>query len=120
MVIDTSFDWEDDRLLDIPWNGTIIYELHVKGFTRRNLKIAPEKRGTFAGLGLPQAIEYLTDLGVTAVELLPVHQAVDDRILVDKGFTNYWGYNTICFFSPTAAFPVQATAAGRSGSSRRW
>jgi len=113
MVIDPSFDWEGDRLLDIPWNETIIYELHVKGFTRRNMKISPAKRGTYAGLGSPEAIDYLKNLGITAVELLPVHQAVDDRILVDKGFTNYWGYNTICFFSPDSRFSSSGDNGGQ-------
>ena len=113
VVIDPSFDWEGDRLLDIPWNETIIYELHVKGFTKKNMEIAPEKRGTFSGLAAPAAIDYLKKLGITAVELLPVHQAIDDRVLADKGFTNYWGYNTICFFSPDNRFSSSGDPAGQ-------
>ena len=104
VVIDESFDWEGDRLLEVPWNETIIYELHVKGFTKSNPDIDPAKQGTYAGLASPAAIEYLQNLGITAVELLPVHQAVDDRILADKGLTNYWGYNTIGFFAPDSRF----------------
>jgi glycogen operon protein len=113
VVIDPSFDWEGDRLLEIPWNETIIYELHVKGFTQQNQQIDPEKRGTFAGLSSPGAVHYLKKLGVTAVELLPVHQAVDDRVLVDKGFTNYWGYNTICYFSPDSRFSSSGDGGGQ-------
>ena len=113
VVIDPSFDWEGDRLLDIPWNETIIYELHVKGFTKRNREIDPAKRGTYAGLGSRQSVAYLRSLGITAVELLPAHQAVDDRILVDKGYTNYWGYNTINFFSPDSRFSASGDTGGQ-------
>ena len=113
VVIDSAFDWKGDRLLDIPWNETIIYELHVKGFTKSNPKIDTDKQGTFAGLASPGTIAYLKKLGITAVELLPVHQTVDDRVLVDKGFTNYWGYNTICFFSPDSRFSSLGDSGGQ-------
>ena len=113
VVIDPSFDWEGDRLLDTPWNETVIYELHVKGFTKNNPKIPVAKQGTYAGLATPAVIDYLKKLGITALELLPVHQAIDDRILVDKGFTNYWGYNTINFFSPDSRFSSSGDGGGQ-------
>ncbi len=104
MVVDTGFDWDGDRLLCTPWHETVIYELHVKGFTARHPEIPPQMRGTYAGLASAPAIEHLRSLGVTAVELLPVHQFVADRHLVERGLTNYWGYNSIGFFAPHAAY----------------
>jgi glycogen operon protein len=115
VVVDTSFDWEGDRLLDIPWNETIIYELHVKGFTKNNKAIGPKIQGTYAGLASPPSIDYLKSLGITAVELLPVHQSVDDRSLVEKGLTNYWGYNTIGFFSPDSRYSSSGDVGGQVG-----
>ena len=103
-VIDPSFDWEGDCLLDIPWNETIIYEVHVKGFTAQHPEVEENMRGTYAGLASPVMIDYLKKLGITAVELLPVHHHVDDRFLVDKGLTNYWGYNTIGYFAPDSRY----------------
>jgi glycogen operon protein len=94
------FDWANDRLPDIPLNETVIYETHVKGFTVRHPEIPHALRGTYAGLGHPAAIEYLKALGVTAVELLPVHQFVHDHVLLEYGLRNYWGYNSIGFFAP--------------------
>jgi glycogen operon protein len=104
VVCDTAFDWEGDRLLDIPWNETVIYELHVKGFTARHPGIEEAKQGTYAGLCSAPALDHLKNLGITAVELLPVHQHVDDRHLVDKGLSNYWGYNTIGYFAPDCRY----------------
>ena len=98
------FDWSGDRLLKRPWHETIIYELHVKGFTALHPDIPSEIRGTYAGLAHPASIDYLKQLGVTAVELMPVHYFVQDKHLVDKGLSNYWGYNSISYFAPHAAF----------------
>jgi isoamylase len=99
-VIDTAFTWGDDRPPRTPWHKTLIYELHVKGYSK-NLPEAPEKlRGTYAGLASEAAIKHLLDLGVTAVEIMPVHHHVDDRHLCEKGLSNYWGYNTLAFFAP--------------------
>jgi isoamylase len=104
IVIDEEFDWEGDELLRRPWNESIIYEVHVKGFTQQHPEIPEELRGTYAGLAHPVAIDYLKQLGVTAVELLPVHEFLDDGHLVEKGLTNYWGYNTTNYFAPDARY----------------
>lgn len=104
VVVDPAFDWERDRAPKVPYHDSIIYEVHVKGFTQRHPDIPEEIRGTYAALGHPAAIEYLRKLGVTAVELLPIHHFVADRHLVEKGLTNYWGYNSIGFFSPDAQY----------------
>ncbi len=100
IVVDTSFDWGDDRKLEIPYHETIIYELHVKGFTKLQEQLPEEIRGTYLGLAHPTSIAYLKSLGITAVELMPVHHFVTDRHLYERGLTNYWGYNTIGFFAP--------------------
>ena len=100
VVVDSAFDWQDG---DRPWYryaDTVIYECHVKGFTMRHPEIPPELRGTYAGLAHEAAIAHLKDLGVTTLELLPVHQNVPESFLLDRGLTNYWGYNTIGFFAP--------------------
>jgi isoamylase len=94
------FDWEGDRRLQIPWHETIIYETHVKGLTIRHPDVPPELRGTYAGLAHPAIINYFKELGITAVELMPVHQFIHDQHLVEKGLSNYWGYNTIGYFTP--------------------
>ncbi len=99
-VVDTAYTWGDDRRPDIPWHETVIYELHVKGFTRLHPEVPPALRGTYAGLATTPVVEYLKRLGVTAVELMPVHAFVDDRHLVQKGLRNYWGYNSIGYFAP--------------------
>jgi isoamylase len=99
-VVDTAFTWGEDRPPRTPWDETVIYELHVKGFTKRHPNIPEDLRGTYAGLASAPAIEHLKRLGVTAVELMPVHSFVDDKHLVDKGLKNYWGYNSIGFFAP--------------------
>ena len=121
MVINPFFDWEGDRRLDIPYNESFIYEAHVKGLTQLHPDIPEEQRGTYAGLAHPAIIEHLTKLGVTAIELMPVHQFVQDSTLLEKGLRNYWGYNTIGFFAPHDDYAVQpATTASRCRSSRRW
>lgn len=104
IVIDPSFTWGNDSLPDIPWDKTIIYEAHVKGLTRLLRGVPENLRGTYAGLCSPSVIEYLHLLGITSIELMPVHQFVHDRHLVDKGLSNYWGYNSINFFAPHAGY----------------
>jgi isoamylase len=99
-VIEPAFSWGDDRPPRTPWHETIIYELHVKGFTRTHPQISEAIRGTYAALGDDRAIRHLVDLGVTAVELMPVHHHAYDRHLVDRGLSNYWGYNTSAFLAP--------------------
>jgi isoamylase len=100
VVIDQAFTWGGDQLLRTAWDQTVIYEVHVKGFTARHPDVPKAQRGTYAGLTSPAVLEYLKSLGVTAIELLPVHHFVRDKHLFDKGLTNYWGYNSIGFFSP--------------------
>ncbi len=99
-VVDTAFTWDDDRPPRVPWHETIIYETHVKGFTKRHPEVPRALRGTYAGLASAPAIDHLKRLGVTAVELMPVHLFVDDKHLVDRGLKNYWGYNSLGFFAP--------------------
>src|SRR5688572_3516973 len=99
-VIDPAFSWGDDRNPRTPWHDTVIYEMHVRGFTKLHPQVPPQLRGTYAGLGTTPVIEYLQDLGVTAVELMPVHWFLNDRHLVEKGLRNYWGYNSIGYFAP--------------------
>ena len=104
-VVTTShFDWENDRPPLTPLHDTVLYELHVKGFTALHPEIPEELRGTYAGLAHPVAIEYLKKLGITAVELMPVHEFVDDKDLLDRGLRNYWGYNSINFFAPESRY----------------
>ncbi len=100
VVINPYFDWRGDHPPAIPFHRTILYEAHVRGFTQRMPDVEPELRGTYAGLAHPAAIEHLRKLGITAVELLPIHQFVDEKHLVDRGMRNYWGYNSIGFFAP--------------------
>ncbi|HEX8852121.1 MAG TPA: hypothetical protein VF754_01465, partial [Pyrinomonadaceae bacterium] len=111
VVTGTAFDWGDDAHPRTPWHKTLIYELHVKGFTQLHPSVAPELRGTYAGLVQPAVIDYLKSLGVTAVELMPVHQFVSDKFIQDRGLTNYWGYNSIGFFAPD----VRYSSSGRMG-----
>jgi len=99
-VIDSAFTWADDKPLRTPWHDTVIYELHVKAFTYQHPDIPPSLRGTYSGLASDSAIEYLKRLGVTAVELMPVHAFPDDRHLLEKGLHNFWGYNSIGYFAP--------------------
>ena len=100
VVVDIAFTWGADRQLYTRWHDLIIYELHTRGFTMRHPLVLPQHRGTFAALSSPFIIEYLSRLGVTAVELMPIHAFVDDRYLVQKRLRNYWGYSSICFFAP--------------------
>ena len=100
IVTNPYFDWGHDRPLNRPPHETVIYEVHIKGFTTRHPAIPPELRGTYAGLAHPAAINYLTQLGITAVELLPLHQFIHDAHLVQRGLRNYWGYNSIGYFAP--------------------
>jgi isoamylase len=104
VVIDGAFDWGDDKRPNTPFSETVIYEVHVKGFTKLFPEIPEHLRGSYAGLASEQAICYLKNLGVTAVEVLPVHTHLDEKYLVDRGVTNYWGYNTIGFFAPVANY----------------
>src|SRR4029450_7715668 len=103
-VIDAGFDWQGDRKPGIPLHSSVIYEVHVKGFSKLWPDVPEELRGTYAALGSPAAIDYFKRLGVTALELLPVHAHIDDKALIDRSLTNYWGYNTIGFFAPHAAY----------------
>ena len=114
LVADPSFVWGADRPPGTPYRDTIIYELHVKGFTQTRRDVPPELRGTYAGLACPPVVEYLAGLGVTAVELLPVHQFVTSTHLAGSGLANYWGYNTIGFFAPHDGYSA-AVQAGRAG-----
>ena len=100
IVIDPAFDWGDDRRPRTKWHDTIIYETHVRGLTDRHPDVLPEQRGTYAGLAHPSVIEHFTQLGVTAVELMPVHHFIHDDRLVKLGLRNYWGYNSIAFLAP--------------------
>jgi glycogen operon protein len=104
IVVDGSFYWGDDARPQIPWHDTVIYETHVKGFTIANPGIPPEVQGTYAGLAHPAAIEHLQLLGITAVELQPVHHFIHPQHLVDKGLRNYWGYDSIGFFAPYSGY----------------
>src|ERR1044071_9269966 len=104
VVIDPSFDWGDDKPPKIPFHQTVIYETHVKGFTQTHPDIPEEIRGSYAALAHPVVIQYLKDLGVTAIELMPVHHFITDRHLVERGLTNYWGYNTIGFYAPDVRY----------------
>src|SRR5688572_21507709 len=103
-VIDSAFTWGDDRRPNTPWHQTVIYETHVKGFTARHPEVPEALRGTYAGLASAPVIEHLQRLGVTAIELMPVHAFVDDRYLVEKGLRNYWGYNSIAYLAPEARY----------------
>jgi glycogen operon protein len=100
VIIDGTFDWGDDRPPRIPFHKSVFYEVHVRGATIRHPEVPPDLRGTFAGLASEPMVRYFQELGVTALELLPIHGFVDDKFLLDKGLRNYWGYNSIAFFAP--------------------
>jgi isoamylase len=104
VVVDESFDWQGDRPPRTPWQDTVIYELHVKGFTQTHPDLPVHLRGTYAGLANRVTTDYLRGLGVTAVQLLPVHAHLDDAFLLERGLTNYWGYNTLGFFAPHGGY----------------
>ncbi|WP_299285006.1 glycogen debranching protein GlgX [uncultured Mucilaginibacter sp.] len=109
VIIDERYDWEGDKLPDIPYHKTIIYETHVKGFTNLNPEIPEEIRGTYAAMAHPATIKYLKELGITAVELMPVHHFIIDEHLVKHNLSNYWGYNTIGFFAPDVRYSSSGT-----------
>jgi isoamylase len=113
VVIDNSFDWGDDKAPRTPLHRSVIYEMHTKGFTQLNERVPEEIRGSYAGVGSATSIEYLKDLGVTAVELLPVHAYINDQVLVDRGLTNYWGYNSIGFFAPDCKYSSTGVTGGQ-------
>ncbi len=109
VVVNDSFFWGDDEPLRTPWSKTLIYELHVRGFTKLHAKIPESKRGTYAGLASATVIKHLQSLGVTAVELLPVHHFVRDKFLLERKLTNFWGYNTLSFFAPDPQYAAATT-----------
>jgi isoamylase len=113
VVINPYFDWAGDKQLRTPYHETLIYEAHVRGLTLRHPGVPPELRGSYAGLASPAVIEHLQRLGVTAIELMPVHQAVPEPMLVERGRTNYWGYNTIGFFAPHHGYASGTSAHGQ-------
>ncbi|MGH7938062.1 MAG: glycogen debranching protein GlgX, partial [Chthoniobacterales bacterium] len=115
-VVDPAFTWGDDRPPNVPWHKTLIYELHVKGFTKLHPEVPERLQGTYSGLASEASLSYLRKLGITAVELLPVHHFLDDRHLVDKGLSNYWGYNTLGFFAPDPRY----AASGPEGAVREF
>jgi isoamylase len=117
VVVDARFDWTGDRAPAVPWSDTVIYELHVRGFTMRHPDVPQALRGTYAGLAHPAVLEHLTSLGVTTVELLPVHHHVPELNLLRQGLTNYWGYNTLGFFAPHAGY---SSAGDRGGQVREF
>ncbi|HEY1344717.1 MAG TPA: glycogen debranching protein GlgX [Streptosporangiaceae bacterium] len=115
VVINPFFDWGDDRPPRTPYHGTVIYEAHVRGLTLRHPDVPPGERGTYAGLAHPAVIDHLARLGVTAVELMPVHQFVPEHELTERGLTNYWGYNTIAFLAPHNGYASADTPGGQVG-----
>jgi isoamylase len=113
IVVNDRFEWGDERRPNIPMHESVFYELHVKGFSQL-LKAIPEGlRGTYAGLATPEAIAHLKDLGITAVELLPIQQFVQDKVLIDRGLANYWGYNSIAYFAPEGRYSSTGVAGGQ-------
>ncbi|MBD0347779.1 MAG: glycogen debranching protein GlgX [Thermoleophilia bacterium] len=111
VVVDERFEWEDDDWVRprTPWHETVVYEVHVKGFTERHPGVRPDLRGTFAGLASDEAVAHLKSLGVTTVELLPTHHIADEQFIVDRGLSNYWGYSSIGFFAPHALYAATGT-----------
>ncbi len=120
LVVDPAFDWGTDLPRQRRLADSIVYELHVKGFTMAHPDVPPELRGTYAGLAHEAATSHLVDLGVTAVELLPVHRSVPEAFLVERGLTNYWGYNTIGFFAPHEGYSAAARAGDPLGAVREF
>ena len=111
IVVDEGFDWQGDAPPRTPWNETVIYETHVKGYTMRHPAVRDDLRGTYAGLASEPALAYFRELGVTAVELLPIHHIADESFLHERGLSNYWGYSSIGYFAPHADY----AATGRRG-----
>jgi glycogen operon protein len=112
VVVDAGFDWDGDRRPETPWRKTIIYEAHVRGLTMRHPQVPAALRGTYAGLAHPAVIAHLKHLGVTAIELLPVHEYANDGFLEDKALSNYWGYNTLAFFAPEQRYAADRAPGG--------
>jgi glycogen operon protein len=112
VVVQPYFDWGNDRRLETPWGHTVIYEVHVKGLTMRHPEVPPHLRGTYAGLAHPAIIKYLQSLGITAVELLPIHAFIHDGFLLEKGLRNYWGYHSIGYFAPHPEYASVHSASG--------
>jgi len=110
-VIDPAFTWGQDRRPQVPWQHSVIYEAHVRGLSMRHPSVPPEERGTFSALRNDALVDHLRDLGVTAIELLPIHAFVDDQQLLERGLRNYWGYNTIGFFAPNPRYMATRTVA---------
>jgi len=113
IIIRHEFDWENDCSPQTPLSDSVIYEMHVKGFSMRNPDVPEKLRGTYAGLGHPASIDYLKQLGITAVELLPIHEMTDDGFLLDRGLRNYWGYNTLNYFSPAGRYSSTGDRGGQ-------
>jgi isoamylase len=109
VVLDEAFTWGEERRPLVPWEDTIIYEAHVKGLTRLREDVPSAWRGTFRGLAAPAIVDHLRRLGVTTVELLPIHAFIDDRYLIERGLSNYWGYSTLCFFAPEPRYALDGT-----------
>ncbi len=118
VVVDPAFDWGDDRPPARPWPETILYEAHVRGLTMRHPAVPPALRGTYEALGHPVVVDHMVRLGVTALELLPIHAFADDRFLVDRGLANYWGYSTLAFFAPERRYLGPAGIPGLKGAIR--
>jgi isoamylase len=119
VVVDDHFDWGDDRSPGTAWGDTVIYETHVRGITKLHPSIPEHERGTYAGLTHPAVLEHLTTLGVTAIELLPVHHFLDETHLIDLGLTNYWGYNSIGYFAPHASYSSTGSRGGQVSEFKR-
>ena len=111
IVIDPAFTWLRDRRPQVPWDQTVFYEAHLRGFTRTHPAVPPELRGTFSGMAVKEVIDYVRALGITSIELLPIHTFVDESNLIERGLTNYWGYNTIGFFAPDPRYSSKPAAA---------
>ncbi len=112
VVVDPSFDWEGDAPPEVPWPDTVLYELHVKGFTRRNKNVPSELRGSYVGVAADATIAHLKSIGVTTLELMPVHEACDELFVARKGMPNYWGYSTLGFFAPDQRFAANPADPG--------
>jgi glycogen operon protein len=110
VVTDDSFNWGDDQPPGVPWSDTVIYEAHVRGLTMLNDHVRPSERGTFAAFSHPAVIDHLRRLGITAIELMPIHAFLQDRALQQRGLRNYWGYNTLCFFAPEPSYLSRGSA----------
>ncbi|MFT4233957.1 MAG: alpha-amylase family glycosyl hydrolase, partial [Microbacterium sp.] len=113
VVIDRAFDWEGEQPIRRRWRDTVIYELHVKGYTQLHDRVPEHLRGTYGGLAEPAVVDYLHDLGVTAVELLPVQQFFSEPAVLERGLKNYWGYNTVSFFAPDAEYSASGDRGGQ-------